>query len=195
MSNAVQVERNTSETSISVTLDVQSQEKPSIQTGLGFYDHMWNALAYHGGFYLHIRASGDLHIDDHHTVEDVALTVGAAFDKYLGPRHGITRFGHAYVPMDEALARAVVDLVARPFAVINLGFRREQLGQVATENLTHALESFAMSARITLHTEVLYGTNDHHRSEAAFKAVGRALRMALVRTEDTRAPSTKGAMG
>jgi imidazoleglycerol-phosphate dehydratase len=193
--SAVTVHRATKETRVRVVLDPRSGSSPSIGTGLGFYDHMWTALAHHGGLGLQIEAEGDLHIDDHHTVEDVALAVGAAFDEWLGDRAGLVRFGHAYVPMDETLARAAVDLVARPFAVVELGFVRERLGQVATESLTHALQSFAVAARFTLHAEVLRGLNDHHKCEASFKAVGRALRMALAPTGDARPPSTKGTMG
>lgn len=188
------LERKTKETEITVELDLYGG-RPHVDTGLGFYDHMWTALAHHGGLGLVVRCRGDLHIDDHHTVEDVALAVGAAFDQALGERVGIARFGHAYVPMDEALARSAVDLVARPFSVVKLGFRRERIGQVATENLVHALQSFATAGRFTLHAEVLYGDNDHHRAEGTFKAVGRALRMALDRTGAAEAPSTKGTMG
>lgn len=195
MTEETTVTRATKETDIEIGLRLDSGRSPEISTGLGFYDHMWTALAHHGGLGLRIKAKGDLHIDDHHTVEDVALAVGEAFRQALGARTGITRYGHAYVPMDETLARAAVDLVARPFAVVKLGFKRPTIGQVATESLTHALQSFATQARITLHAEVLYGENDHHKSEAAFKAVGRALRMALTPTGDDQAPSTKGTMG
>lgn len=190
----VVIERVTKETEIRVRLDPWGTGAPRISTGLGFYDHMWTALAHHGGLELEIDAKGDLHVDDHHTVEDVALAVGAAFEKALGERKGIVRFGHAYVPMDETLARAAVDLVARPYAVVKLGFYMERLGQVATECLSHALQSLAFSGRFTLHVETLYGDNDHHKSEAAFKAVGRALRMALEKTGRDEAPSTKGSM-
>lgn len=190
------VERRTEETAVRVALELWPRApRIQVRTGLGFLDHMWTALAHHGGLGLEVEASGDLHVDDHHTVEDVALGLGSAFDEALGDRAGIARFGHAYVPMDETLARSAVDLVARPFAVVQPGFRREMLGQVATESLTHALESFATRSRITLHVEVLYGVNDHHRAEASFKAVGRALRMALARTGGSAAPSTKGTMG
>lgn len=195
MSNPVTIERATRETRVKVTLDPRSGGAPMIQTGLGFYDHMWTALAHHGGLGLKVEAEGDLHIDDHHTVEDVALTIGAALHAWLGERTGITRFGHAYVPMDETLARSAVDLVARPYSVVKLGFRREMLGSVGTESLTHALQSLAVAGRFTLHAEVLYGENDHHKCEAAFKAVGRALRMALMPTSDVAPPSTKGSMG
>ncbi len=186
------IERVTSETRVRVELSVGSV---SIRTGLGFYDHMWTALAHHAGLGLTVEAEGDLHVCDHHTVEDVALAIGAALDRRLGDRRGIVRFGHAYVPMDEALARAAVDLVARPYSVVKLGFRRERIGQVSTEALTHALQSLAVAGRFTLHAEVLYGENDHHKCEAAYKAVGRALAMALVATGKDEAPSTKGTMG
>lgn len=194
MTETVHIQRTTKETEIDVELRLGGVGLPSIETGLGFYDHMWTALAHHGGLDLQVRAKGDLHVDDHHTVEDVALAVGEAFGTALGRRHGIARYGHAYVPMDETLARSAVDLVARPFAVVSLGFRRPTIGQVATESLTHALQSFATSAQFTLHAEVIYGENDHHKSEAAFKAVGRALRMALKSTGTDTPPSTKGTM-
>lgn len=195
MREPVTVARETKETRVRVRLDPWAESpRVSVSTGLGYYDHMWAALAHHAGLHLEIEAEGDLHVDDHHTVEDVALCVGEALDGALGDRRGITRFGHAYVPMDEALARSAVDLVARPFAVVRLGFVRERLGQVATENLVHALQSLAVRGRLTLHVEVLYGDNDHHKAEAAFKAVGRALRAALVPTGSEEAPSTKGAM-
>lgn len=191
----VSLERNTSETQVSVMIDLYpSTPSVKIDTGIGFLDHMWTAFAFHGGLALEVQAKGDLHIDCHHTTEDVALTLGSALDKALGDRKHIARFGHAYVPMDECLARGVVDLVARPFSVARLGFVRERLGDVATESLTHALMSLASQARITLHAEVLYGENDHHKAEASFKAVGRALRMALCRSEASM-PSTKGSMG
>lgn len=195
MSGPIVVERTTRETEVRIRLDPWPQApRAEVRTGLGYLDHMWSALAHHGGLDLVVEAQGDLHVDDHHTVEDVALCIGEALDRALADRSGLVRFGHAYVPMDEALARCAVDLVARPFAVVKLGFRRERLGQVATENLVHALQSFATRGRFTLHTEVLYGDNDHHRAEAAFKATGRALRMALERTAREGANSTKGAM-
>ena len=195
MTDPIEVVRETKETQIRVSLDPWKPGKVQVSTGLGFYDHMWTALAHHGKMGLIIEAQGDLHIDDHHTVEDVALTVGQAFLKGLGDRTGITRFGHAYVPMDESLARASIDLVKRPFSVVKLGFVREKIGDVSTENLTHALESFAQASQITLHVEVLYGANDHHKSEAAFKSVGRALHAALQPTQSGFMPSTKGVMG
>ena len=133
-------------------------------------------------------------MDDHHTVEDVALVLGAAFDRALGDRSGIARFGSAYAPLDEALARAVVDCSGRPFARVVLGLTRERLGAMSCENVAHALRSLATAARLTLHVDVLEGENDHHRAEAAFKAVALALRAAVARTQGAGVPSTKGVL-
>ena len=186
--------RVTKETDIALSLDLDGTGRASVQTGLGFYDHMWSSWAKHGGFDLSLTCKGDLHIDDHHTVEDCAIALGEAFDQALGERRDIERFGDAMIPMDETLARAAVDLVRRPYAVVQLGFVRPQIGQVATEMLTHALQSLATSAHFTLHVDVLRGENDHHRSEAAFKAVARALRQAVRHREGAGVPSTKGIM-
>ena len=164
-----------------------------MQTGLGFLDHMLTSLARHGGLDLTLRCAGDLHIDDHHTVEDCALVIGAALDQALGDRAGIARFGDALVPMDEALARAAIDLSGRPWPAVSLGLRRERIGAVATENLTHFFISLAMAGRLNLHLDVLKGDNDHHRAEAAFKATARALR-AAVAIEGGGIPSTKGVL-
>lgn len=193
MSRKASVRRETKETQISVELCLDGGPV-EVSTGLGFYDHMLNAMCHHGGFGLKLSCAGDLHIDDHHTVEDCALALGQAFSEALGERRGIVRFGEAHVPMDEALARAVVDLVRRPYAVVDCGFTRERIGEVSTEALSHALESFATSLQCTLHLDVLRGKNDHHRAEAAFKAVGRALSKAVVDTGSGALPSTKGAM-
>jgi imidazoleglycerol-phosphate dehydratase len=191
---SAQVHRKTSETNISVELLLDGTGAADIHTGLGFYDHMLTALAKHGRFDLRLTCTGDLHIDDHHTVEDCALALGQAFDQALGERRGIRRFGTAYAPMDEALARAVVDLSGRPYPAIELGFRRDTIGAVATENLVHALESLAVAARMNLHVDVLKGTNDHHRSEAAFKATALALRQAVALDGHADVPSTKGVL-
>lgn len=186
------LKRETRETQISVELRLDGGPI-AIDTGLGFFDHMLTTLAHHGGLGLQLRCQGDLKVDDHHTVEDCCLALGSCLSEALGDRTGIVRFGHAYVPMDEALARSVVDLVSRPYGIIRLGFKREWLGDVACENLVHGLHSLSSSARITLHAEALYGENDHHRAEAAFKAVGRALKMAVTPAAGG-APSTKGVM-
>lgn len=187
-------ERTTKETQIVVELDLDGEGRTDIATGLGFLDHMMDAFARHGRFDLKVDAKGDLHIDDHHVVEDVALTLGSAIDDALGDRAGIERFGHAYVPMDEALARAAWDLSGRAFAVVELGLRRARLGQVATENLRHFLQSLATASRSALHVDLLRGENDHHRAEAAFKATGVALRRAVQRAGLGDVPSTKGSL-
>ncbi len=187
------VERTTRETSIAVALDLDGTGQVDVSTGLGFLDHMLVALAFHARFDLTLHAQGDLQIDDHHTVEDCALALGDALHSALGDHSGIRRFGSAHVPLDEALARAVVDLSGRQASVIDLGLRREHLGQVATENLTHALVSFAHAGRMALHVDVLRGENDHHRAEAAFKALALALRDAVQRV-GTAIPSVKGTL-
>lgn len=185
------VERATAETHVRCALSLDGTGRATVATGLGFLDHMLTALARHSGFDVEIMCNGDLVVDDHHTVEDVALSLGRALDDALGERRGIQRFGSAYAPLDEALARAVVDLSGRPWPSIELGFTRERLGDVATENLVHFFQSFAIAARAALHIDVLKGANDHHRAEAAFKALALALRNAVVRTGSADVPSTK----
>lgn len=189
-------ERETRETRVRAQLDLEGSGAVRVQTGLGFLDHMLTALAFHAGFDLDLECAGDLHVDDHHTAEDTALALGAALDQALGARAEIQRFGSAYAPLDEALARAVVDLSGRPFARVELGLTRDRLGDVACENLGHVLRSLAVSARMTLHVDVLEGENDHHRAEAAFKATALALREAVRRrsTGPGGVPSTKGAL-
>lgn len=186
--------RVTGETNVTLTLVLDGTGQAAIQTGLPFYDHMLGALAKHARFDLDIACVGDLHVDDHHTVEDVALTLGEALAIALGDRRGVRRFGFAHAPLDEALARAVIDLSGRPWAEVDLGLRREHLGTVACENLGHALRSLAIAARMTLHVDVLKGENDHHRAEAAFKAVALALRQAVALEGHADVPSTKGVL-
>ncbi len=191
----VRVARRTRETDIGVTLDLDGSGKSDVETGIGFYDHVLGSLAHHGLFDLEIRATGDLHIDEHHTVEDVALVLGAAFAEALGDRAGIRRFGDSSVPMDESVATAVIDIGGRPYAVIDLPFRAERAGTLPLQLVDHALESFARTAGATLH---LCGTgrNDHHLAEAAFKALGRALRVACEPDpRRTGVASTKGSLG
>ncbi len=186
--------RETAETKIVVSLNLDEAGSLRISTGLGFLDHMIQATAFHSGFSLDLEAEGDLHIDDHHTVEDTALVMGAALLDALGDRAGIRRFGYAYAPLDEALARAVIDLSGRPSACVNLGLDREFLGDVATENLDHFFRSLATAGRFTLHLDVLRGQNDHHRAEAAFKALGLALTAACSRDGGPGIRSTKGVL-
>ena len=173
----VSVSRSTRETTISVSLDLDGSGQATIETGVGFYDHLIGSLAHHGLFDVVIRAEGDLAVDEHHTVEDVALVLGAAFAEALGERAGIRRFGEARVPMDEAVASAVLDIGGRPYAVIELPFRGERVGELPLQLVEHALEAFARTAGATLHVTGT-GRNDHHLAEAAFKALGRSLRLA-----------------
>jgi len=190
---SAQLQRTTRETDVRVELMLDGTGCAEIATGIGFYDHMLTALTKHAGFDLTLSCDGDLDVDGHHTSEDCALGVGEALDRALGDRRGIARFGYAYAPLDEALARAVVDLSGRPWPAIELGLAREMLGSMACENLTHALQSLAIAARCSLHIDVLKGSNDHHRAEAAFKACALALRQAVARTGNDIA-STKGVL-
>jgi imidazoleglycerol-phosphate dehydratase len=187
--------RTTRETSIRIELVLDGTGQANVQTGVGFYDHLLSSLAHHALFDLSVEAGGDLEVDEHHTVEDVALTLGEALSEALGDREGITRFGDASVPMDEALATAVIDLSGRPYAVLELAFRGERVGALSTQLVEHALEAFARKAGATLHLRAS-GRNDHHVAEAAFKALARALR-AAVAIDPRRAgiPSTKGSLG
>ena len=188
----VTVRRATRETDISVTLDLDGSGAADIATGVGFYDHLLGSLAHHGLLDLTIRATGDLDVDDHHTVEDVALVLGAALAEALGDRAGIVRFGDASVPMDEAVATAVVDVGGRPYAVIDLPFRGERAGTLNLQMIEHALEAFARTSGATVHVRGT-GRNDHHLAEAAFKALGRALRAATEPDPRRRGlASTKG---
>jgi imidazoleglycerol-phosphate dehydratase len=184
--------RVTRETRVELTLDLDGAGTADIETGVGFFDHLLASLAHHGLLDLTVRASGDLHVDDHHTVEDVALVLGAAFGEALSARTGIQRFGDAAVPMDEAVATAVVDVGGRPYAVIELPFAGERAGTLSLQNVEHALDAFARAGGITLHLRGT-GRNDHHLAEAAFKALGRALRAATA-PDPRRAglASTKG---
>ena len=191
----VSVSRSTRETTISVSLDLDGSGQAKIETGVGFYDHLIGSLAHHGLFDVVIRAEGDLAVDEHHTVEDVALVLGAAFAEALGERAGIRRFGDARVPMDEAVGSAVLDIGGRPYAVIELPFRGERVGELPLQLVEHALEAFARTAGATLHVTGT-GRNDHHLAEAAFKALGRALRLACEPDpRRTGVASTKGSLG
>jgi imidazoleglycerol-phosphate dehydratase len=188
------IERRTTETQVQVTLDLDGSGQCDVSTGVGFLDHMLRHVAVHGLLDLTVRAQGDLEIDPHHTVEDVALTLGACLDRALGERKGLVRMGHAYVPMDESLAFVAVDLSGRPYTVVQAEWNTPTIGQMPTTLVPHFLESLAATGRMNLHARVLYGRDDHHKAEALFKALGRALETA-VRVEPRRAeqiPSTKG---
>ena len=191
----VTVARSTRETEITITLDIDGSGTSAVSTGVGFYDHLLTSFAHHGLFDLAIDAKGDLDVDEHHTVEDVALVLGAALAEALGDRAGIRRFGDASVPMDESVATAVVDVGGRPYAVIDLPFRGERAGGLPLQLVEHALESFARTSGTTLHLHGI-GRNDHHLAEAAFKALARALRLACEPDpRRTGVASTKGSLG
>lgn len=186
-------QRKTAETDISVDVALDGSGRAAIDTGLGFFDHMLTALATHSRIDVSLTCRGDLDVDDHHTIEDCALALGGAIDKALADRAGIARFGSAYAPLDEALARVVIDLSGRPASVVNLDLCRESIGLVATENLTHFFRSLAVSLRAAIHADVLRGENDHHKAEAAFKALALALRQAVA-PDSGGIPSTKGVL-
>lgn len=189
------IQRNTSETEIELMLTVDGQGQTDIKTGVGFLDHLLNHLAMHGLFDLVVKASGDLYIDSHHTVEDVSIALGQAFHEALSNRAGINRMGSAFVPMDEALAFVAVDLSGRAYSVIRADWHTPAIGQMPTSLIPHFLETFAVNGRMNLHARVEYGRDDHHQAEALFKALGRALRIAA--SPDPRrigVPSTKGTL-
>lgn len=191
------VNRNTSETKISVTVNLDGTGVYRVSTGIGFLDHMLEQLSRHSLIDLDVAVQGDLHIDQHHTTEDSALAIGEALSKALADRKGIVRYGHAYAPMDEALTRAAIDISGRPFMVWKLDFTQEKLGEWDAELVEHWFQSFAQTAGLTLHLENLYGRNNHHLVESAFKALARALRQAVdidPRKADA-VPSTKGTLG
>jgi len=186
--------RSTTETDITITLILDGTGKASIDTGIGFLDHLLSAFARHGRLDLSLKCTGDLHIDDHHTAEDCGLMIGRAIGAALDDGRGICRFASAYAPLDEALARSVVDISGRSFADVNLGLTRERIGDLSCENMGHILESLAVAARITLHVDVLKGKNDHHRVEAAYKSFGLAFRKAVAASGFDDVPSTKEAL-
>ena len=190
------VTRETAETRVSVELTIDGTGRADVTTGIGFYDHMLTAFARHGRFDLSVEAAGDLHVDAHHTMEDVALVLGQAFDEALGDRSGIVRMGDALVPLDEALVQVVVDISGRPFAATQFDFVGERIGDAPAEMVPHVIRSFATTAKLTLHVRQLAGANDHHIAEAAMKALGRALDAATA--YDPRiagaVPSTKGTL-
>jgi len=189
------VERETKETKIRVELDLDGVGRADIATGVGTLDHFLSHLALHGLFDLTVRAQGDLEVDEHHTVEDVAICLGKALDQALGERAGIVRMAHSYVPMDEALAFVALDLGGRAYAVVEADFTTPRIGGLATSLIPHFLETLAYHARMNLHARVVYGRDDHHQAEALFKALGRALG-AATRMDPRRegAPSTKGVL-
>ncbi len=196
MTRKATIERQTGETSVALTLNVDGSGSAEIATGIGFLDHMLHLFARHGLFDLTVRAAGDLHVDEHHTAEDVCICLGQAFDRALGERRGLVRTAHAYVPMDEALGFVAVDLSGRPYCVCEAAFATPRVGQLGTDLIAHLFESIAVHGRMNLHARVLYGYNDHHKVEALFKALGRALDAATRIDERLGGaiPSTKGVL-
>jgi len=189
------IKRSTQETQIELFLNLDGSGQADIHTGIGFYDHMLHHLAVHGSLDLKVKAIGDLHIDAHHSIEDIAICLGRAIDEALTSRRSIQRMGSAYVPMDEALARVVIDLSGRPYALIHADFTTPLMGQMPTDLVIHALETLAVHAKMNLHAAVLYGRNDHHKAEALFKAFGRALSQAVAMDPRRQGiPSTKGTL-
>ncbi len=190
------VSRDTNETQITVSVNLDGEGRLNCDTGVPFLDHMLDQVARHGMVDLDIHAKGDLHIDDHHTVEDLGITLGQAFNEAIGDKRGIYRYGHAYVPLDEALSRVVIDFSGRPGLYMNVEFTRDTIGSMDTQLFWEFFQGFVNHARVTLHIDNVKGFNAHHQAETIFKAFGRALRMAVA--EDPRMagqmPSTKGSL-
>lgn len=188
------VSRKTRETDINITLNLDGSGNYKIDTGIGFFDHMLTALCVHGGFDMEISCKGDLYVDGHHTVEDVGISLGKAFAEALGDKSGITRYGSAFIPMDEALGFCSLDISARPFLVFNAEFTNEKIGDYDACLTEEFMRAFAFNAGITLHLRNEYGKNDHHITEALFKAMAYALRTAVKKNESGKAVSTKGTL-
>ncbi len=194
MTRQATIQRATNETQIDLTLVLDGSGKAEISTGVGFLDHMLHHVAVHGLFDLSITASGDLEVDPHHLVEDVAISLGQALDAALGDRRGITRMGMAMVPMDDTLVRVVIDLSGRPYPVFDADFTAPAVGGIPSSLFRHVFESIAFNGRLNLHAAVLYGYDDHHKAEALFKALGRALAEAVALDPRRGMPSTKGTL-
>lgn len=196
MTRQATIARATSETNIRLTLDLDGRGSADVATGVGFFDHMLNALARHSLMDLTVAAKGDLHIDDHHTVEDVGIVLGQALRQALGDKRGIRRYGQCLLPMDEALAEAAIDISGRPFLAWSVPFQRPKIGTFDTELVEEFFRAFAFNAGITLHVTLKAGSNTHHVAEACFKSVARALRMAIEADQRTlgEIPSTKGSL-
>ena len=196
MNRTAELARNTKETQVRVAVDLDGTGEAHVSTGIGFYDHMLESFARHGCFDLTVETKGDLHIDMHHTVEDTGIVLGQAFREALAGYAGVRRFGHAYIPMDETLTRCAVDLSNRPYLIWRVSFGRPKIGEMDTELFKEFHHAFAMNAGACVHLETLYGENSHHIAESGFKALARALRMAVEPDPTTHghAPSTKGVL-
>ena len=191
---AAENRRSTKETTVEVQLTLDGRGKAEIATGIGFLDHMLELLTHHGGLDLSVRAQGDLHVDFHHTVEDVGLVLGDCLEQALGDRAGVNRFGLAYVPLDEALSRVVVDLSGRPYLDWRVRFTAERVGDLPTELFQDFFRALSDRSKVTLHVETLHGDNNHHIIETVFKAFARSLRQATRLTGSSSVPSTKGTL-
>ncbi|MCF0245335.1 MAG: imidazoleglycerol-phosphate dehydratase HisB [Ileibacterium sp.] len=185
--------RETKETKLEVGLSLDGSGKSDVQTGIGFFDHMLDLMAFHSGYDLMVKADGDLDVDDHHTVEDIGILMGKLFSQAIGDKRGIQRYGSFRMPMDETLAAVDLDISGRPYLVFLAEFSRDMVGGLSTEMVEEFLRAFAFNAGITLHVEILHGKNDHHKIEAIFKALGRALAQASAITSD-RIVSSKGVL-
>lgn len=194
MSRKAEIARKTKETDITVKLELDGKGKPDIDTGIGFFDHMLTALCVHGGFDMNVKCKGDLNVDGHHSVEDVGIVLGKAFAEALGDKAGIMRYGSAFIPMDEALGFCALDISARPFLVFNAKFTNERIGDYESCLTEEFMRAFAFNAGITLHLREEYGSNDHHITEALFKALAHALKQAVAKNTDGKALSTKGTL-
>ncbi len=199
MNRQSEQERKTKESTINISLNLDGSGKATINTGIGFFDHMLHHIAVHGIFDIKVKATGDLHVDTHHTIEDVGIVLGKAFKQAIGDKLGINRIGYSYVPMDEALALVVVDFSNRPYSIINIPWTGKYFGKnqddlIPLTLIEHFLQTFAIHASITLHVKVLYGKDDHHMAEAVFKALGSSLDNAsrLDSKREGKIPSTKG---
>ena len=194
MSRTAEISRKTKETDIIVKLNIDGSGSPDIDTGIGFFDHMLTALCVHGGFDMTVKCRGDLNVDGHHSVEDTGIVLGKAFAEALGDKSGIMRYGSAFIPMDEALGFCSLDISARPFLVFNASFTNERIGDYETCLTEEFMRAFAFNAGITLHLREEYGSNDHHITEALFKALAHALKQAVKRNDSGAALSTKGTL-
>lgn len=195
MKRIAKVSRKTLETNISVEINIDGSGKSILNSGIGFLDHMLDQISRHGLFDLTIEAKGDLHIDAHHTVEDIGITLGQAFEKAMGDRIGIRRYAHAYVPLDEALSRVVIDISGRPGLVFDAQFTRARVGEFDVDLIHEFFQGFVNHANVTLHIDNIKGENSHHQAETIFKAFGRALRVAVEIDERVKGtPSTKGSL-
>lgn len=188
------IERNTNETNIKVEINLDGEGKTDIKSGIGFFDHMLNLFAFHSRTDINLRCDGDLYVCDHHSIEDIGIALGQAFKEALGDKNGINRYGSFFIPMDETLAFASIDISGRPYLVFDCSFNREKVGEMSTEMTEEFFRAFAMNAGVTLHLKVLYGANDHHKIEGLFKAFARAVKEAKDVNSKNGVPSTKGVL-